>query len=204
MKKIVRRKPRLSRSLLLFLGATILLTTWQGKAASSEANNITETEPSKIVFPTSSLEIDLPELPPLGDPNQYLPLEENTRLVIKLSERRVYVYQGNQVLTSYPIAIGKRGWETPTGNFQIIQMLRDPAWQHPWTGKVVPPGPNNPLGQRWIGFWTDGKNYIGFHGTTAEQLIGQAVSHGCVRMRNKDVRDLFEQVAIGNPVIVQP
>jgi lipoprotein-anchoring transpeptidase ErfK/SrfK len=127
----------------------------------------------------------------------------NIRLVIKLSQRRVYVYQANQKLTSYPIAIGKVGWETPTGNFQVIQKLRNPAWKHPWTGEVVPPGPTNPLGDRWIGFWTDGENYIGFHGTTEEKLIGQAVSHGCIRMRNKDVRVLFEKVVVGTPVVVK-
>ena len=128
----------------------------------------------------------------------------NISLVIKLSKRRVYVYQANQILTSYPIAIGKVGWETPTGNFQVIQKLRNPVWKHPWTGEVVPPGPANPLGDRWIGFWTDEKNYIGFHGTTEEKLIGQAVSHGCIRMRNKDVRVLFEKVVIGTPVSVKP
>ena len=128
----------------------------------------------------------------------------NIRLVIKLSKRRVYVYQVNQILASYPITIGKLGWETPKGNFQVIQKRRNPAWKHPWTGEVVPPGPANPLGDRWIGFWTNGENYIGFHGTRDEKLIGQAVSHGCIRMRNKDVRVLFEKVVVGTPVVVKP
>ena len=138
----------------------------------------------------------------------FLILEEdsllNMRLVIKLSKRRVYVYQKNQILTSYPIAIGKAGWETPTGNFQVMQKLSHPTWQHPLTGEIVPPGPNNPLGDRWISFWTDGTNYIGFHGTPDEELIGQAVSHGCIRMRNQDVRVLFDQVFVGTPVVVKP
>lgn len=128
----------------------------------------------------------------------------NNRLVLKLQERRVYLYQGDEVLISYPVAIGKKGWETPTGNFQIIQKVRQPSWQHPWNGTIFPPGPENPLGERWIGFWTDGKNYIGFHGTPGENLIGQAVSHGCVRMRNRDVKTLFELVKMGTPVIVEP
>ena len=128
----------------------------------------------------------------------------NIHLVIKLSQRRVYVYQEDQILTSYLIAIGKVGWETPTGKFQVIQKLHNPTWKHPWTGEVVPPGPANPLGDRWIGFWTNGENYIGFHGTTEEKLIGQAVSHGCIRMRNQDVRVLFEKVVVGTPVVVKP
>ena len=138
----------------------------------------------------------------------FLSLEEDSllsmRLVIELSKRRVYVYQKNQILTSYPIAIGKVGWETPTGNFQIMQKLSHPTWKHPLTGEIVPPGPNNPLGDRWISFWTDGTNYIGFHGTPDEELIGQAVSHGCIRMRNQDVRVLFDQVFVGTPVVVKP
>jgi lipoprotein-anchoring transpeptidase ErfK/SrfK len=126
-----------------------------------------------------------------------------TRLVLKLKERRVYVYQGKQAVASYPVAIGKKGWETPKGNFQVIQMIKNPSWQHPWNGKIFPPGPDNPLGERWIGFWTDGKNFIGFHGTPGEHLIGRAVSHGCVRMRNRDVKALFQKVKMGTPVIVQ-
>lgn len=141
--------------------------------------------------------------PTLDDPDQYLP-QGVSQLIIRLGERRVYVYSADEVQTSYPIAVGKSGWETPTGRFEIIQMIRDPAWEHPWNGTVVPPGPNNPLGDRWIGFWSDGINYIGFHGTPAEELVGQAVSHGCIRMRNADVRTLFELVSLGTPVIVEP
>jgi lipoprotein-anchoring transpeptidase ErfK/SrfK len=154
-----------------------------------------------------------PQLPPLGDYSKFIPFEEHyrdsyrlgtTRLVIKLSERRVYVYRNEKVATSYPIAVGKTGWETPTGSFQVIQMLRDPIWEHPWTGELVYPGPDNPLGARWIGFWTDGKDSIGFHGTPNESLIGQAVSHGCIRMYNKDILSLYAQVDVGTPVIVEP
>lgn len=126
----------------------------------------------------------------------------NVRLVIKISQRKVYVYNGDKEIANYPIAVGKKGWETPKGNFKVIEMFEDPSWEHPWNGTVIGPGPENPLGDRWIGFWTDGKNYIGFHGTPAEQLVGQAVSHGCIRMRNNDVRKLFQQVRVGTPVIV--
>ncbi len=125
-------------------------------------------------------------------------------LVIKLSDRRVYVYRQQQLLTSYPIAVGREGWETPTGQYQVIQKIQEPAWQHPFTGEIIPPGPENPLGMRWIGFWTDGTNYIGFHGTPNEDTVGQAASHGCIRMLNQDVQLLFDKVTIGTPVIVEP
>ena len=127
-----------------------------------------------------------------------------TRLVLKLNERKVYAYQDNRLLVIYRVAIGKKGWETPEGEFEITQMVENPKWENPWNGKISAPGPNSPLGERWIGFWNDGKDYVGFHGTPGEHLIGQAVSHGCVRMRNADVKALFELVDEGIPVIVQP
>lgn len=126
------------------------------------------------------------------------------QLVIRLSERRVYLYDRDNLQISYPIAVGRSGWETPVGTHSIINMVVDPGWQNPFTGAVIPPGPSNPLGDRWIGFWTDGENFIGFHGTPNEGSVGQAASHGCIRMYNRDVRELFEKVAVGTPVIVQP
>ncbi|MEA5535055.1 L,D-transpeptidase [Crocosphaera sp. XPORK-15E] len=136
-----------------------------------------------------------------------IPSETNqvlaTRLVLNLKERRVYAYQDDKVLASYPVAIGKKGWETPKGNFTVMQMVENPKWKNPWNGRISAPGPNSPLGERWIGFWTNGKNHIGFHGTPGEHVMGQAVSHGCVRMRNRDVKALYELVKTGIPVIVQ-
>jgi len=125
-----------------------------------------------------------------------------TRLLLNLKKRRVFVYQGQKIIASYRVAIGRPGWETPTGQFRVIQMVREPVWEHPFTGQLVPSGKNNPLGARWIGFWTDGANFIGFHGTPQENLVGQAVSHGCVRMRDRDIKALFEKVKIGTSVIV--
>lgn len=149
----------------------------------------------------------VPPLPGLGYADRFLPAPDllaNTRLLIKLGERRVYVYQKNQVVTSFPVAIGRDGWETPVGSHQVIQMMHNPVWEHPFTGELVPPGANNPLGARWIGFWTDGTNYIGFHGTPNEDSVGRPASHGCVRMYNRDVIKLFQMVKIGTPVDVVP
>ncbi len=128
-----------------------------------------------------------------------------TRLVLDISDRKVYVYQEETVIASYPVVVGKKGWETPTGNFQVIQKTVNPIWENPWNGKKVPASLEGPIGVRWIGFWTDGKNTIGFHGTPRkhEKFLGQAVSHGCVRMRNPDVVALFEMVQPGTPVIVK-
>lgn len=135
-----------------------------------------------------------------------IPQEPTTqrKLVVDLSDRQVYVYDTDEVTASYPVAIGRDGWETPTGEFSIIRMQKDPYWQHPFNDTIFPPGPNNPLGTRWIGFWTDGENTIGFHGTPTRNSIGQAASHGCVRMYDEDAIALFEQVQVGTPVHVIP
>jgi L,D-transpeptidase ErfK/SrfK len=143
-----------------------------------------------------------PPISPVNSRTATTAAQTETRLLLNLKKRRVFVYQGQKIIASYPVAIGRRGWETPTGQFRVIQMVREPVWEHPFTGQLVPSGKNNPLGARWIGFWTDGENFIGFHGTPQENLIGQAVSHGCVRMRDRDIKALFEKVQIGTSVIV--
>ncbi|WP_199329049.1 L,D-transpeptidase [Coleofasciculus sp. FACHB-1120] len=127
-----------------------------------------------------------------------------SHLVVDLSDRLVYLYRDDRLQASYPVAVGQLGWETPTGSFQVLQMNQNPAWRQPITGEVIPSGANdNPLGDRWIGFWSNGRHQIGFHGTNEEHLIGQAVSHGCLRMRNQDIRMLYQQVAKGTLVLVR-
>ncbi|MGB3650617.1 MAG: L,D-transpeptidase [Rivularia sp. (in: cyanobacteria)] len=125
------------------------------------------------------------------------------KVVVDLSDRRAYVYRQNTVIASYPIGVGKKGWETPIGTFEVLHMRKYPAWQHPITGKVFAAGANSPLGERWIGFWSDGHNEIGFHGTPDSELVGSPVSHGCLRMRNPDVRLLYEQLSLGVAVQVR-
>lgn len=144
----------------------------------------------------------VPDLPPLK-PMLPEPVAR-VRLVLRRSERRAYVYQGSKQLASYPVAVGRAGWETPMGSWQVIDMQEHPTWVHPFTGAVIPAGPENPLGERWIGFWTNGRSYIGFHGTPTRESVGHAASHGCVRMFNEDVRELYNIVKIGTPVTVEP
>ncbi|WP_346290095.1 L,D-transpeptidase family protein [Sphaerothrix gracilis] len=129
---------------------------------------------------------------------------KNTELVVSLAERRLQLYVEDQLAASYDIAVGQADWQTPTGSFKVRQKQEHPAWQHPITGEVIPPGPENPLGARWLGFWSDGRHAIGFHGTNQEEFIGQAVSHGCIRLRDRDIRSLYDQVDIGATVIVKP
>jgi lipoprotein-anchoring transpeptidase ErfK/SrfK len=126
------------------------------------------------------------------------------KLIVDLSDRRVYFYERDALIVSYEIAVGRSGWETPTGEFKVVNMKTDPVWQHPFTKEIVPAGSGNPLGSRWIGFWSDGEQQIGFHGTNEEDLIGQAVSHGCIRLREADIQALFELVSLDMPVLIRP
>lgn len=160
----------------------------------------TANSPEAMAFASPSM--NLPEIPPLGEPSLYLPNSE-THLVLRLGERRVYVYRGDEVLASYPVAIGTSQTPTPTGEFQVFQMVEDPVWQSPWTGEIKEPGPNSALGLRWIGFAEMSNGIIGFHGTPTVSSIGYAASNGCVRMHNKDVVAMFEQIQMGAKVIVE-
>lgn len=132
------------------------------------------------------------------------PNEQPVELVLRLNERQLFVYRGDTLEKSFPVAVGKTGWETPTGTFEVSYMLENPGWTNPFTGELMPPGSNNPLGERWIAFWTDGHNEIGFHGTPNRDSIGQAASHGCVRLYNEHIRELYELVTPGTLVTVLP
>jgi lipoprotein-anchoring transpeptidase ErfK/SrfK len=152
-----------------------------------------------LIVPESSWAYE--QIFPLPDASQTQ--NQTTRLEVNLNRRRVFVYQGKNLIKSYPIAVGRRNWETPTGKFQVLQLLQNPKWIHPVTGKAIKGGATeNPLGNYWIGFWTNGRNWVGFHGTPNPETVGKAVSHGCLRMYNRDIEELFQLVSLGTPVTV--
>ena len=183
-------------TLTLISGSLLLPIEGINKQAIASEGTTPETPPTELPVTSPVEEAAIPTAP---ENNQTLA----THVVLNLKERRVYVYQDDQVIANYRVAIGRPGWETPKGNFSVIQMVEDPQWKNPWNGRVSAPGPNSPLGERWIGFSREGGKYVGFHGTPGEHVMGQAVSHGCVRMRNRDVKELYELVQNGIPVIVQ-
>lgn len=197
---------KLQTVMLLCLSTAVLLLGSQRQAsasAQSEARITTHSTLSQLAQNSSQVISDVADLSDI-QPGTNTAATQTVRLVIRLGERRVYVFRNDLVETSYPIAVGKSGWETPTGSYAVMQKLKDPSWEHPWTGEVVGPGPDNPLGTRWIGFWTDGTNVIGFHGTPNIESVGTAASHGCIRMYDEDVQALFDKVQVGTPVIVEP
>jgi lipoprotein-anchoring transpeptidase ErfK/SrfK len=140
--------------------------------------------------------------------NNLLP-EIRKHLLLSLSQRTVTLYEGDKVLKTYPVAVGKDGWGTPVGDHKIIALYKNPPWRHWDGGEVIPGGdPDNPLGTRWIGFWQGSKNgsqgTAGFHGTYNRASIGSAASHGCVRMYKENIEELFEMVELGMDVKVLP
>jgi hypothetical protein len=163
--------------------------------------NVTKAELAALVYQALADRGRLPKISSLYaiDPNRPLfnfAIAQITRLEVSLSKRTVTAFQGEIKLKSYPIAVGRTGWETPVGTHRVMQMIEYPAWKNPFTGDVIQGAdPDNPLGERWIGFWTNGEDWSGFHGTPHRDSIGQAVSHGCIRMYNEDIRELFAQVS---------
>lgn len=209
--------------LLSFVTAALLLVV-QSRSLLTEQATATPTEAVPSTAPIASSPTEPPSERYLEQPASLEPqtagvetgieqilasahpvaLIQKPLLVVDLSERQVSLYQNDVWQATYDIAIGREGWETPSGNFSVLNMQENPVWQNPISGEVVESPTENPLGSRWIGFWTDGTHQIGFHGTNQEESIGQAVSHGCIRMRDPEIQQLFTQVAVGTPVIVQP
>ncbi|MEZ5125861.1 MAG: L,D-transpeptidase family protein [Thermoleophilia bacterium] len=127
------------------------------------------------------------------------------QIVVDLGDLRLYLYQGNKVYKSYGIAVGQAAYPTPTGSFYIVNMQQNPTWVPPdseWAkgAEPIPPGPNNPLGTRWIGINYSG---VGIHGTPDDSSIGTYASHGCIRMHIADVEDLYDRVVVGMPVTIR-
>jgi hypothetical protein len=116
-------------------------------------------------------------------------------IVVSLQDRRLALLEDGQVKKVYPVAVGKDSTPSPTGTFTIVNRVTDPTYYH--EGKVIPPGPANPVGNRWIGLSQHG---YGIHGTNAPHSIGKAASHGCIRMSRRDLEELFAQIRPGDTV----
>jgi lipoprotein-anchoring transpeptidase ErfK/SrfK len=114
------------------------------------------------------------------------------RIVVSFPDRKLALVEGDRVVKVYDIAIGKPSTPSPAGEFQMINHVANPTWYGP--DQTVAPGPTNPVGTRWMGLSAKG---YGIHGTNVPGSIGKAASHGCIRMRNHDVEDLFERVGVG-------
>ncbi len=123
------------------------------------------------------------------------PERQGRRIVVSIPDCKLALIEDGQVVKVYETAVGAPVSPSPTGTFQIVTRLAHPTYYHP--GKVVGPGTENPLGPRWLGLNLKG---FGIHGTNAPRSIGHAASHGCIRLRNRDIVDLFERVEVGDVV----
>ena len=154
---------------------------------------------------------------PIVLPTQYiLPDAEHRGVILNIATKRLFYFpaaeegEPQQVLT-YPIGIGRVGWETPLGETTVVSKAKDPHWwvpasvrrEHAEMGdplpSVVPPGPDNPLGHRVLKL--DMPGYL-IHGTNAPYGVGMRVSHGCVRLYPENIEFLFDLVAVGEAVLI--
>ncbi len=148
-------------------------------------------------------------------PSQYiLPKAPREGIVINVPEMRLYYYPRPRageprVVITYPVSVGRQDWKTPQGLTRIVAKTVNPAWyppesirkEHAADGdplpKMVPPGPNNPLGRYALRL---GHNGYLIHGTNKPFGIGMRVTHGCLRLYPKDIERLFGEVRVGTSV----
>jgi len=134
-----------------------------------------------------------------------MPSVKRDGIIINLGDLRIYFYKNHLLIGTYPIGIGRSGWETPLGLAEVIEKKIDPFWippdsvreEDPSLPKIVAPGEENPLGTRAI--YLSMPSYL-IHGTNKPYGVGMKVSHGCIRMYPEDVESLFDLVEVGTKV----
>jgi L,D-transpeptidase ErfK/SrfK len=149
------------------------------------------------IFPGQTLKID----------NRHVvPESANDGILINLPQRLLFFFREGNLAGSYPVGLGRPSWPTPSGEFHVVELRKNPTWTVPVSIQEemrrerevvltkVPPGPDNPLGQYWIGLSLPG---YGIHGTNAPPSVYHFQSHGCIRLQPKDVEKLFPEVKIG-------
>jgi lipoprotein-anchoring transpeptidase ErfK/SrfK len=118
------------------------------------------------------------------------------QIVVSFPDKQLVLLQDGQILKTYQVAVGADVSRSPEGDFTVINRLENPTYFTP--GKIIGPGKSNPLGTRWMGL---SKKGYGIHGTNVPSSIGKAASHGCIRMRQRDLEELFAMVQVGDKVM---
>jgi len=128
-------------------------------------------------------------------------------IVVRVDQNRLYLYDGFHVIRTFTVASAKPGYTTPSGVWNIYDKRVNPTWYNPaldsWGADlpaIVPGGPGNPMGTRAI--YIDAPGLIRIHGTTDDSSIGRYASHGCIRMHNSDVEQLYPLIDVGEHVII--
>ena len=119
-------------------------------------------------------------------------------VLVSLVDRKIAVIENGIVIATFQVAVGAKVSPSPTGEFTIVSRVTNPAYYH--RGTVIPTGKDNPVGTRWVGLSLKG---YGIHGTNAPGSIGRAASHGCIRLRNRDMERLFTLLRIGDVVHIR-
>lgn len=126
-------------------------------------------------------------------------------LLVHIGENKLYLYEGGKITHSWTVATGQPEYPTPTGTYSVTEKRYMPTWINPapdtWGASLpdeIPPGPGNPLGLRAINWSAPA---IRFHGTEATYSLGYNASHGCVRMANEDVIQLYDMIDVGTPIV---
>jgi lipoprotein-anchoring transpeptidase ErfK/SrfK len=119
-------------------------------------------------------------------------------VLVSIADRRLAVLENGNVLEYFPVAVGAAVSPSPTGEFEIVSRVANPTYYH--EGVVMAAGTDNPVGTRWIGLNLKG---YGIHGTNAPRSIGHATSHGCIRLKNRDVERLYAMLRVGDLVEIR-
>jgi len=119
-------------------------------------------------------------------------------VVVSIPDRKLAVVADGSVIVTFSVAVGAVTSPSPTGSFQIVSRVAHPTYYRP--GMVIPSGKDNPVGTRWLGISQKG---YGIHGTNAPKSVGHAASHGCIRLRNRDMEQLFTMLRVGDVVEIR-
>jgi lipoprotein-anchoring transpeptidase ErfK/SrfK len=119
-------------------------------------------------------------------------------VLVSIPDRKLAVIENGNIIATFPVAVGAAASPSPTGEFQIVNRVANPTYYRP--GTVIPSGKGNPVGTRWVGLSRKG---YGIHGTNAPRSVGHAASHGCIRLRNRDIEKLFTMVQVGDVVQIR-
>jgi lipoprotein-anchoring transpeptidase ErfK/SrfK len=132
------------------------------------------------------------------NPKDLTALPPSRFVVISIPDRKLAIVEGEVVKATFPVAVGAATTPSPTGKFLIVNRVANPTYYRP--GMVIPSGKDNPVGTRWVGLNLKG---YGIHGTNAPKSVGAAASHGCIRLRNRDMERLFAMLRVGDRVEIR-
>jgi L,D-transpeptidase ErfK/SrfK len=119
-------------------------------------------------------------------------------VLVSIPDRKLVVLVNGIVVAGFPISVGADRSPSPIGEFTIMNRVSNPIYYH--EGVMIPAGRGNPVGTRWVGLSRKG---YGIHGTNAPKSIGRAASHGCIRLRNRDMEKLFGMLHVGDVVKIR-